>query len=180
MIYSRRMPSRARLPRARAAAAVAAAAVLVLAPGCGGNDRSLIPASSARDLLAHMDEIETRVDNRACTSVRNSSLPALRREVDGLPKRVDPAVRTTLDDGLGRLEELVRTECRPRLRTTTREPTVTPTPEPQTTTPTQPQDTTPNTQPETPSTPDQGTGGGDSGGGGGDDGSGNDGGGGGA
>jgi hypothetical protein len=163
LIYSRRMPpvsrTRGRLALSRALAAVA----LGLLASCGGQDQGRpIPAATARDIAARLDEVGRRVDAEACNDIREDSLPALRRQVDGLPERVDDQVKTTLDDGIGHLEELVDSECRQRTRRrrSRSTPTVTPTPQPQTPTQTQPQQTP--TQPQTPQQPDTGNSGNDS------------------
>ena len=160
VIYSRRMALRPR--RARRALASAGALVLTLAAlaGCGGQEQTqTIPASSARNLLAQLDEVGRRVNARACSDVRNDSLPALQQHVDSLPDRVDDQVRATLDDGVAHLEELVSSQCRPRPRPkrTREKPIVIPTPKPQAPTYTPRPRRTPSPQPQTPSTQQPGT-----------------------
>jgi hypothetical protein len=176
--------SRARgIVRSVAAGLGAAAA---LAAGCGESEGRPIPSGGAQDIVAALEDVQQGVDASACTNVRQSSLPQLQDEVDDLPSSVDRDVRTTLEDGVGRLEELVRAECQEPAEPapTTPEPDVTPEPDPQpeptpepdpTPQPTEPDGTTP---PDGGGTGDGGTGNGNgSGGGGGDDGGGDDGGG---
>jgi hypothetical protein len=154
-----------------ALAAVLAAAALGLAAGCGGEEAAPIPTRSARDIVTRLDEVERRVAADACNDVRQDSLPALEREVGELPERVDPAIRSTLEDGLGRLEELVQAECEEPAEEPAPEPDPAPEPTPQPETPIEPEPT-PEPQlpeptvPDTPQVPDGG--GGDGGGGGGD------------
>ena len=177
MIYSRRMPWSTRPRRGLALAGALGAVALGALAGCGGQEESRpIPVGTATDILARLDEVERRVDAQACNDIREDSLPALRRQVDGLPERVDKQVKTTLVDGIGRLEELVNSECRRRPRRRPSEPTVTPTPQPQPPTQTQPGPPT-TTQPETPAPQEPDSGGDGDGGSGSDGGDGSDGGG---
>ncbi len=155
------------LPRARRPAPAVAATLVGAAlagAGCGQEAEGRpIPTRTARDIVARLDEVQRRVDASACNDVRDDSLPALQQEIDGLPRSVDEDVRTTLEDGLGRLEELVQAECDEPSEATPAESTPTPDPEPQIDpTPSPEPDTT--TEPSTPTTPDTG---GDSGTGGG-------------
>ena len=151
MIYARTMPC-SRSPRAWAplGAAPVLGALALVAGGCGGEEARPIPTRTARDIVARLDEVSRRVDASACNDLRDDSLPALRREVKGLPSNVDGDVRTTLEDGLGRLEELVQAECDEPDPTPTQTPDSSPqidtTPEPST----QPDSTEPS-QPQTPS-----------------------------
>ncbi|HEV2773230.1 MAG TPA: hypothetical protein VGV57_10470 [Thermoleophilaceae bacterium] len=158
------------------AVAVAVAGMGMLA-GCGEDQGEPIPARSARNIVKRLDEVERRIDaQNACNDIREDSLPALRREVARLPKRTDEDVRTTLEDGLGRLAELVEAECvEPRERDPAPEPEPEPEPEPQIQIPTTPEPQ-PEPQPDyqdTPQTPDGGGGGGGDDDGGGDGGGGN-------
>ena len=183
MIYSRSMRPyprpRRRGPALLVSVAVAGAGMLA---GCGEEEGEPIPTRSARTIVKRLDEVERRIDaGNACNDIREDSLPALRREVARLSKRTDEDVRTTLEDGIGRLAELVEAECvEPRERDPEPEPEPEPEPQPEIEIP-----TTPEPQPEPvpdypdiPQTPDGGGGGGGGDDGGGDGGGGNDGGGG--
>ena len=159
------------------AVAVAGAGMLA---GCGQDQGDPIPQRSARTIVQRLNEVERRIDaGNACNDIREDSLPALKREVRRLPRRVDKDVRTTLHDGLGRLTELVEAECvEPREPGPEPDPEPEPEPEPQIQVPTTPEPEP--YYPETPQVPDGGGGdGGDDGGGddGGGDGGGDDGGG---
>jgi hypothetical protein len=141
VIYARSMRFlRHALARRGTLAAVLSVASVVVAAGCGGDEGRPIPASTARDIVARLDEVERRVAANACNDVRSDSLPALEQQVAGLPGGVDPNVRSTLENGLGRLRELVEAECvepqtQPPVDTipdiAPAEPEPTPTPEPQ-------------------------------------------------
>jgi hypothetical protein len=154
VIYSRRMPHSPRARRRLAlTGALAAVTTLVLA-GCGGQDQGQpIPTSTAQNILSRLDEVGRRVDARSCNSARDDSLPALRREVDGLPDNVDQRVRATLDDGVGRLGELVGTQCKQKTAQRRRLPTVTPIPQPVTPAPAEPRRETPSQPRTTPRRP---------------------------
>ncbi len=162
-------------PRARRPAvtvALALAGIAVAGVGCGGEEGRPIPARSAQDIVARLDEVERRVDARECKDVREESLPAIEREIDDLPSNVDADVRTTLADGLGRLDELIEAECVEPPKPAPLEPTPEPEPEPQPdpipTPEPEPEPAPEPAEPDPPPEPDPGGGGG----GGGDDGGG--------
>ena len=173
---------RARRPAVTVALALAGMAVAGL--GCGADEGRPIPARSAKDIVARLDEVERRVDARACNDVREDSLPAIQQEIDDLPSNVDADVRSTLADGLGRLDELIEAECVEPPKPAPQEPTPEPEPEPQPdpipTPEPEPEPEPEPTEPDPPPEPDPGGGGGgggDDGGGGGDGGGGDNGGG---
>jgi hypothetical protein len=161
------------------AVSVAVAALAVLA-GCGQAEGQPIPARSAQKIVKRLDEVQRRIDaQNACDDIREDSLPALEREIGRLPKRTDEDVRTTLEDGLGRLTELVEAECEePPAPEREPEPEPVPEPDPVPEVPTTPEPDPEPTYPDTPQIPDGGSdgdggndgGGGDDGGGGNDDG----------
>jgi len=112
------------------------AGIAVTGAGCGQDEGRPIPTGAARDLVARFDEVKRRVDARACNDVREDSLPAIQKEIDGLPANVDKDVRSTLEDGVGRLKELIEADCvePPKAapqETTTPEPDPEPTPTPE-------------------------------------------------
>ncbi len=167
-------------PRARRAAAGVAlslSGIVVAAAGCGEDEGRPIPTRTAREIVAGLDEVERRVDARDCNDVRDDSLPAVRKEIEGLPANVDADVRRTLEDGLGRLDELVKAECveppEPQVDPTPKpepkpepEPTPEPTPAPEPE-PTPEPEPKPEPEPTPEPTPPDGGGGGDNGNGGG-------------
>ena len=161
-------------PRARRPAvtvALALAGIAVAGVGCDADEGRPIPASSAQDIVARLDEVERRVDARECKDVREESLPAIEREIDDLPSNVDADVRTTLADGLGRLDELIEAECVEPPKAAPLEPTPEPEPVPQPdpipTPEPEPEPEPEPTEPAVPTAPDPGGDGGDDGGGGG-------------
>ena len=103
--------SSSRARRAAVGVALTLAGIVVAVAGCGEDEGRPIPTRAARDIVAGLDEVERRVDSRDCNDVRDDSLPAVRQEIEDLPASVDADVRTTLEDGLGRLDELVEAEC---------------------------------------------------------------------
>jgi hypothetical protein len=137
--------------------------------GCGEDEGRPIPAGQARDIVARLDEVERRVDARACNDVRDDSLPAIQQSLDDLPSNVDQDVRSTLEDGVGRLTELIEAECvEPPAPVQEETTTPEPDPEPQSD-PTPTPDPEPDPAPKPDPAPDSGgsgsDGGGDSGGG---------------
>ena len=158
------------------------AGIAVTGAGCGQDEGRPIPTGAARDLVARFDEVKRRVDARACNDVREDSLPAIQKEIDGLPANVDKDVRSTLEDGVGRLKELIEADCVEPPKAAPQE-TTTPEPDPQpqedpTPTPDPEPEPTPEPDPEPTPTPEPDPGGGGSngggnGGGGGDSGGGN-------
>jgi hypothetical protein len=94
-----------------AAAAVVAA---VGVAGCGGSDKeegAQIPRADAAALINRLQEAERRSDPFRCNDLRKDTLPALEREVQALPDNVDADVRSTVEDGVAHLSELVDQQC---------------------------------------------------------------------
>jgi len=88
---------------------------------CGSSEepeRNPLPADAVAQLQLRLDEIERRyqdaVDNGnvgACNDIGSDSLPAARNVIDGLPRRVDPDLRTAVDQSFARLQELTEADC---------------------------------------------------------------------
>jgi outer membrane biosynthesis protein TonB len=122
----------------------------VLAAGCGGEERTLIPESRASELTAAVDEI-----NQACedqdTDAAHAAVTAANQQVSELPRRVDSELKRNLRDWLNHIDERVDRDCKPEEEETptptpTPSPTETPTPEP-TETPTPEPTETPTPEP---------------------------------
>jgi outer membrane biosynthesis protein TonB len=122
----------------------------VLAAGCGGEERTLIPESRASELTAAVDEI-----NQACEDqdpdAAHAAVTAANQQVSELPRRVDAELKRNLRDWLNHIDERVDRDCKPEEEETptptpTPSPTETPTPEP-TETPTPEPTETPTPEP---------------------------------
>jgi len=139
----------------------AACAVLVACGGSGDTD-ALIPDRQAETMIEQLDTIQASVNRGRCAGVDNQ-VAALQSQINGLPRKVDAALRTRLQEGVNNLAAIAPGECferrerkQARTQTTTTEttPETTPTettPEttPTQTTPTVPPETTPTVPPET-------------------------------
>ena len=162
----------------RPLAATATALVALALAGCGKDKQAgpQIPRADAAALINRLQEAERRSEPLRCNDLRKDTVPALERQLQALPDNIDADVRSTLEDGIAHLRELVDQECEnaqpdtptdttpttPTETQTTPAPTQTQTTPPKTTpAPTTPTPTTP--APETPGgggtpAPDQGTG----------------------
>ena len=143
------------------------ACLLALALGlaaCGGGDESaLLPGPRADALLEALDQVDQDVSRRDCDGAEEA-LTALRRQVQGLPRRVDRDLRARLEEGTATLERQAAEQCAEPEPTETTEPTETVPTEtvptettetvPTETTPTETVPTTPtDTEPTTPTEP---------------------------
>ncbi|MEA2404089.1 MAG: hypothetical protein QOE08_736 [Thermoleophilaceae bacterium] len=154
----------ARTTRVLAAAVVATVAVT----GCGSsNDKKPgkpIPSANSAALINRLEEAKRRSDPFRCNDLRKDTIPALERDVQALPSTVDAGVRSTVEDGISHLSQLVDDQCASQQQNTQTNTTpTTPTPTQTTPTPTQTQTTPPPTTPTqttpTPTTPTPGNGG---------------------
>jgi outer membrane biosynthesis protein TonB len=130
-------------------------ATLALA-ACGGDDKGKgLPSTTASQLLSELNAVQNRIDQGsvgACEDVLNESVPALQKEVDGLPDDTDAGLRTALDDSVSNLRSVTEQDCdtkrqkaqdkKPETTETTPTPTPTETTPPPTTTETTPTTTT--------------------------------------
>jgi hypothetical protein len=154
----------------------------VAATGCGADDepKPSIPADSAQELEARLDEVQRRFDagGGACGDIVNDSQPAVESILASLPSSVDADVRGAVADSFDRLFELSAEQCDDQEESTTptetettdtTETETTDTTETETTetteTETTPTETTPTTEtvPPPPDDDDDGTGGGGAG-----------------
>jgi outer membrane biosynthesis protein TonB len=116
-------------------------AVAALA-GCGQSNPDLIPASNAQALLQTADKIVQACSNEDRSEAR-AQVALAQRELDGLPRTVDPDLRKNLQDWIGQIQRRITQDCRAAATPTpsaTETPTEAPTQEPSATpteTPTQ-------------------------------------------
>jgi hypothetical protein len=145
------------MTRTRPRGATLIAALLVVS-GCGSDSKPRpLPQKDAAFLLTQLDEVDRRVEARACGDVKRGTLTRIENRVDNLPDDVDQDVQSALSDSVQNLRGLVEDQCRPKRKPKPAIPLPTTTTTPETTT-TQPETTT--TEPETTTeetpTPDEG------------------------
>ncbi len=110
---------------------IAAAAFLA---GCGQSNPELIPQSDAETMVAAADKITAACDASDRSEVRRQ-LRVINREIEGLPRATDTALKENLAAWAARIEERVTRDCADEEEET---PTPTPTDTPaETATPTE-------------------------------------------
>jgi outer membrane murein-binding lipoprotein Lpp len=108
------------MPNARSTLiAVALVPAALLLGGCGSNDNSKqeLTSATASSLQSKLDQVQQAVDGRDCSGAAQE-VAALRRQVQGLPSRVDGKLRDALDSSARRLETLVADQCQADTTTT--------------------------------------------------------------
>ncbi|UGS35228.1 hypothetical protein [Capillimicrobium parvum] len=122
-----------------------ACAILV---ACGGDARGLIGSSDADAMQQQLDQIESSVRRGQCGGLPGE-LADLQQQVNGLPSRVDAALRQRLQEGVANLAQISPDRCAIQAAKSATVPTTT-----TQTTPTTPTATTPTTPTATvPTTP---------------------------
>ena len=101
--------------------------------GCG-EDKPQIPSADARGLITVLETVRRQTEAHACTTVE-VSIASLERRTEALPSNTDEDIRSTLNDGIANLRELVASECAQEKPKPEKDTTDTTTPEPETTTP---------------------------------------------
>ena len=95
----------------------------VTATGCGADEepKPSIPANSAQELQARLDEVQRRFDagGGACGDIVNDSQPAVESILASLPSSVDADVRGAVDESFDRLFELSAEQCDDQEESTT-------------------------------------------------------------
>jgi hypothetical protein len=146
------------IPPARILLAVLAASLALPIAGCGSDKKGApIPTQEAQQLKSLLAETQRRMDARnACATVRSQDLPQLEAIVNRLPGSVDHNTRTTLNDGMNHLRDLVDQQCN-QIRADKLKTQTTPTESQTTPTETTPTETTPTETTPTQTTPTQTT-----------------------
>src|SRR5829696_8676115 len=104
----------------------------LLAAGCGGEDRALIPQRNADQLTAYIDEAADANAAGECDRATRAAGDA-ERELSGLPASTDKKLKRNLRDWLAHLQQQIADECEAPQEpeaTTTPDATGTVTPEP--------------------------------------------------
>ena len=83
----------------------------LLAVGCGGENRALIPQRNADQLTAFIDEAADANAAGECDSAARAAGDA-ERELNGLPTSTDKKLKRNLRDWLTHLQEQIATECK--------------------------------------------------------------------
>ena len=96
-------------PPRSALSLLAAAAALGLA-ACGGSTEGGIPRADADTLRQELSDVERFVERGDCDEVEGQ-VRQVRNAVVELPNSVDRALRENLDEGVGRLESVVASDC---------------------------------------------------------------------
>ncbi len=122
---------------------------LVLAAGCGSENRALIPQDQADQLLALVDDAGSAAASGDCDAARDHVQEA-QLELNGLPRRTDQALKQNIADWLDHLDGEIEQNCGEEPEeTVTPEPTETATPAPtETATPTPTPDPDPDAHPD--------------------------------
>ena len=142
--------------------------VALAAAGCGGDEEGKpIPAATAGDLDAQLDDVQARLDQGspgACRDIleapesRGADKQQVQDLIDSMPDDVDSDIKSALQDSFDHLWDLVEQDCEDK--ESKQDTNTTPTETQEETTPTQTQEeTTPETATETtptvPTSPDE-------------------------
>jgi X-linked retinitis pigmentosa GTPase regulator len=92
--------------RTAPALCLALAALLGLA-ACGEEDAQLLGGETAREINANLDTVQQLADEGDCTGAE-SAVEQVGEQIDGL-EEVDPRLKRALEEGAGRLEEVIAT-----------------------------------------------------------------------
>lgn len=95
-----------RRPAAPALALCVALAALLLA-ACGEEDAQLLRGETAREINANLDTVQQLADEGDCTGAE-SAVEQVGEQIEEL-EEVDPRLKRALEEGAGRLEEVIAT-----------------------------------------------------------------------
>jgi hypothetical protein len=83
----------------------------LLAAGCGGENRALIPQRNAEQLTAYIDEVADANAAGQCDRASRAAGDA-ERELNGLPAATDKKLKRNLREWLTHLQERIAAECK--------------------------------------------------------------------
>jgi len=86
--------------------AVAAGLLIALAlSACGGEDAKLLPGETAREITANLDTVKQLANEGDCVGAE-SAVQQVGEQIEAL-EEVDPKLKRALEQGAGRLEEVI-------------------------------------------------------------------------
>jgi len=94
--------------RRRPRSSIALATGLLLAAGlsaCGGEDAKLLPGETAREITANLDTVKQLAGEGDCVGAE-SAVQQVGEQIEAL-EGVDPKLKRALEQGAGRLEEVI-------------------------------------------------------------------------
>jgi hypothetical protein len=137
----------------RTTQAIAAVCAALALASCGKDSGSPIPQGRADRLDALLQQVQRQSDAGSCTTLLNTTIPALETQAKRLPSSVSSNTRETVTDGFAHLRDLAETDCAEKQQQqlpTTTDTTTESTPSTSTdTTPSTSTDTTPSTSTDT-------------------------------
>jgi septal ring factor EnvC (AmiA/AmiB activator) len=90
---------------------VAVLAAALSLGACGKDEGDPIPAGQAQALIRGLDTAQRQADNGACSTLLNTTIPALEKRAQRLKSTVGSDVRTTIQDGVAQLRQLATDQC---------------------------------------------------------------------
>jgi outer membrane biosynthesis protein TonB len=85
--------------------------VVAVLAGCGQSNPKLIPKSNAQALLATADKIQAACSSEDRSEAR-AQIRAAERQLDQLPRAVDPKLKQNLRDWIDRIQSRITDDCR--------------------------------------------------------------------
>jgi hypothetical protein len=143
----------------RTTQAIAAICAALALASCGKDEGAPIPQKNAARLESLLQQVQRQSDAGSCTTLINTTIPALENRANHLPGSVGSDTKETITDGIAHLRDLAETDCAEKqqneLPTTTQSTDTTPSTSTDTTTkstdtnPSTSTDTTPSTSTDT-------------------------------
>jgi outer membrane protein TolC len=85
--------------------------VVAVLAGCGQSNPKLIPKSNAQALLATADKLQAACSSEDRSEAR-AQIRAAQRQLDQLPRAVDPKLKQNLRDWIDRIQSRITDDCR--------------------------------------------------------------------
>jgi hypothetical protein len=134
----------------RTTQAIAVVCAALMLASCGKDEGEPISQKRADRLDSLLQQVQRQSDAGSCTTLLDTTIPALEKQADALPESVGSDTKETITDGVAHLRDLAETDCADKQQndlTDTTESTTTS--EPSTTTTTTQESTTTDTSPST-------------------------------